>query len=94
MTEIFSGENTDHTSIPASLRGKVGWGSEQHCLLECVLPMAGGWNWVIVKVPSNPGHSDSMNLYCPVTFQKAAANISLFLDRYMHNFYKTSAEKS
>jgi len=24
---------------------------------EVSLPIAGGWNWVILKVPSNPNHS-------------------------------------
>jgi len=24
---------------------------------EVSLPTAGGWNWVILKVPSNPNHS-------------------------------------
>lgn len=69
-------------------------GSEEHGVMESVLPMAGGWNWVIVKVPSNPSHSESMIPYCPASFQKARANILLFPDRYMYNVYKSSAEKS
>jgi len=43
--------------LPGSVQGQAGRSSEQPGLVEGVLLMAGGWNQVIFKVPSNPNHS-------------------------------------
>lgn len=40
-----------------SIQGWVGLGSEQPYLMESSLPMAGVWNQMIFKVPSNQNNS-------------------------------------
>ena len=42
--------------IPRSAQDQVGWGFGQPGLVGGVPAMAGGWNKVISKVPSNPNH--------------------------------------
>ena len=48
-------------SIPGGVQGQVGWGPGQPGLVLNVevdgLPVAGGWSFMILEVPSNPGHS-------------------------------------
>jgi len=39
--------------ILGGAQGRAGWGSGQPELVEVSLPMAGGWNWMSFKVPSN-----------------------------------------
>ena len=44
-------------AFPGSIQGQAGWGCEQPGLGEASLPIAGGWNEMVLKVPSNPNHS-------------------------------------
>ena len=39
------------------LRGRVNEALGNLVWWEVSLPMAGGWNWMSFKVPSNPNHS-------------------------------------
>ena len=45
--------------VPGGVQGQVGWGPGQPGLvLNVVLPVVGGgWCFIILEVPSNPGHS-------------------------------------
>jgi len=51
----------DAPSIPGGVEGQVGWGPGQPCLtlnVEVGGPACGGgWSFMILEVPSNPGHS-------------------------------------
>ncbi|KFO71529.1 Zinc transporter ZIP14, partial [Cuculus canorus] len=40
--------------IPGGVQDQVGWGLDPLIQWEASLPMAGSWNWMISKVPSNP----------------------------------------
>ena len=43
--------------LPGSIQGQAGWDCEQPGLEgEVSLPTAGGWNYMILKIPSNPNH--------------------------------------
>ena len=43
-------------SLPGIIQGQAGWDFEQRGVEGGALPIAGGWNWMILKVPSNPNH--------------------------------------
>lgn len=47
----------DDTSIPGGIRGWDGWDPGQPDLVVGTQPMAGGWNCMIFKVPSNLSYS-------------------------------------
>jgi len=49
--------------VPEGIQGH-GWGPGQADLVGGNLPMAGGWNYMIVEVPSNLGHSLVRLFYC------------------------------
>jgi len=42
--------------IPGGVQGRVGWALGSLSCWEAALLMAGGWNWVGFKVPSNLSH--------------------------------------
>ena len=54
-------EAVDAPSIPGGVQGQVGWGSGQPGLVLHVEvggpACGGGWSFMILEVPSSPGHS-------------------------------------
>ena len=64
---VESGEVLERTAqrgcgcpIPGGVQGQVGWGPEQPGLVNgevCGPAWQGGWSFMILEVPSNPGHS-------------------------------------
>ena len=62
MLEQLPREAVDAPSIPGGVEGQVGWGPGQPGLVlnvEVGGPACGrgGWSFMILGVPSNPGHS-------------------------------------
>ena len=61
MLEQLSREAVDAPSIPGGVQGQVGWALGSLGWYEMwrlvALPVVGGWSFVILEVPSNPGHS-------------------------------------
>ena len=53
-------EVVDALSIPGGVQGQVGWGPGQPGLVNGEVggpAWQGGWRFMILEVPSNPGHS-------------------------------------
>ena len=47
-------------TVPGGVQGQVGWGSGQPDLVNGEVggpAWLGGWRFMILEVPSNPGHS-------------------------------------
>ena len=62
VLEQLPREAVNAPSIPGGIQGQVGWGPGQPGLLLNVevgdpAYSAGGWRFMIFKVPSNPSHS-------------------------------------
>ena len=68
--------------VPAGVRGQVGWGPGQPALVlnvEVGGPACGrgGWRFMILEVPSNPGHSVTRYLVFAVVLY-AVQNVEFF----------------
>ena len=62
MLEQLPREAVDAPSIPGGVQGQVGWGPGQPGLVlhvEVGGPAwgRGGWSFMVLEVPSSPGHS-------------------------------------
>ena len=75
-------EAVDAPSIPGGVQGQVGWGPGQPGLVlnvEVGGPACGrgGWRFVILEIPSNPGHSVTRYLVFVVVLY-AVQNVEFF----------------
>ena len=60
MLEQLPREAVDAPSIPGGVQGQVGWGPGQPDLVNGEVggpAWQGVWRFMILEVPSNPGHS-------------------------------------
>jgi len=58
--------------LPGSIKGQAGWGFEQPgSKREVPLPIAGGWNYLILEFPSNPNHFMILQIIFQVHQQRA-----------------------
>lgn len=63
LLEFLPSLCTQHNETPSLLQqwhcagGREKQGSLQYWLTACILAGLGSWNWVFLKVPSNPDHS-------------------------------------
>ena len=60
VLEQLPREAVDAPSIPGGVQGQVGWGPGQPGLVNGEVggpAWQGGWRFMILEVPSNPGHS-------------------------------------